>query len=251
MRYWKLRAAALAAIGLGVGVLTGFTGVGPGFLIAPTLASLFGMVGARSQSASLVMMLAAAAVGALVYAFAGYADRLLDGLTALGAIIGALAGTRLTGGRAQVLLRKAAAIGLVAAGVQILLASAHASAASGPCLGPGEGFLAGTVAGLVGGAAGIGSGALLIPILTILFSASQKLAQAVALAVVIPASLPLFLIHYARRSIDRYTGPPLAAGSALGGYIGATIAVQTSPTLLAAIFGILLIIFAAVIFARE
>lgn len=94
------RWAALLAAGLGVGVLTGFVGVGGGFLIVPALVAVLGMPMPRAVGTSLVIIALNAATG-----FGTHVPRLLAGelrldpgvialLVALG-IAGSVAGTTL------------------------------------------------------------------------------------------------------------------------------------------------------------
>lgn len=234
-----------------MGMLTGFTGVGPGLVTAPALLYVFGLAAARAQSSSLVLMLAAAALGVPAYALAGHVDWLLAGPAAAGAIVGALAGAKLTGGRDLPIVRRIVAIALIAGGTQIIIAAQHAGA--GVTLlrfSAAVSFSVGLASGLIGGVAGIASGALLVPALTIFCGAPQKLAQAAALAAVIFASVPGVLIHFSRGTVDRRAAGWLAAGAGLGGCVGAAMAVRTAPALLAGLFGIFLVVISVAIFSR-
>lgn len=118
--FWKI-----ALEGIAVGCLTGFVGVGGGFLIVPALVLLGGLTLSRAIGTSLVVIAMNAASG-----FYKYQEVLADlhaspnwtligvfvGLGGLGALAGNLVGTRVPQDR----LRHAFGIFLVAMGVFIL-----------------------------------------------------------------------------------------------------------------------------------
>ena len=85
----------LAVLGSGVGVLSGFFGIGGGFLIVPGL-----MVGARmsiteAASASLIAVMAFGLASASSYAWSGLIDWPIAILLIAGGALGSLAGARL------------------------------------------------------------------------------------------------------------------------------------------------------------
>lgn len=117
---WKI-----ALEGVGVGALTGFVGVGGGFLIVPALVLLGGLPMGRAVGTSLVVIAMSSASG-----FYKYQDVLADlrvapdwsligifiGLGGLGALLGNFVGTRVPQDR----LRHAFGFFLIAMGVLIL-----------------------------------------------------------------------------------------------------------------------------------
>ena len=81
--------AVAAGVGVAVGVLSGFMGVGGGIIAVPALTLLFGMSQQLAQGTSLALILATAPFGALEHHRHGnVATRLLPGL-AVGALVGA------------------------------------------------------------------------------------------------------------------------------------------------------------------
>jgi hypothetical protein len=85
-----------ALAGAGVGFLTGFLGVGGGFLIVPALV-VFGGLGMRAAiGTSLFVIAVNCAAGLAGHLTTGDADWKLTGLVALLAMVGALAGTALS-----------------------------------------------------------------------------------------------------------------------------------------------------------
>jgi uncharacterized membrane protein YfcA len=83
---------ALAGFGLGAGMLSGFFGIGGGFLIVPALMMATGMPILNAVSSSLVAVTAFGATTAASYAYSGLVGWQLAGIFIAGGIIGGLAG---------------------------------------------------------------------------------------------------------------------------------------------------------------
>lgn len=82
----------LLAIGFGVGLLSGFFGIGGGFLIVPGLMLATGMPMSAAIGTSLVAITAFGATTAATYASSGLIDWRVAGLFIVGGIIGGIAG---------------------------------------------------------------------------------------------------------------------------------------------------------------
>ncbi|CAX22367.1 putative exporter, TauE/SafE family [Methylorubrum extorquens DM4] len=85
----------LLGIGFGVGLFSGFFGIGGGFLIVPGLILATGMPLTSAIGTSLVAVSAFGAATATSYAVSGQIDWPLAGLFILGGVLGGLAGARL------------------------------------------------------------------------------------------------------------------------------------------------------------
>jgi uncharacterized membrane protein YfcA len=114
------RANLPAVIGLGVatGTLSGFFGIGGGFLIVPALMLATGMSIMNAVSSSLVAVAAFGLTTAANYAWSGLVAWDLAGLFILGGIAGGLAGTR----AARHLFGRRGALNIVFAAVIIVVA---------------------------------------------------------------------------------------------------------------------------------
>ncbi|PTL59713.1 sulfite exporter TauE/SafE family protein [Paraconexibacter algicola] len=116
-------ARRIAPAGLGVGLLTGFFGVGGGFVIVPLLTVWLGMRFRRAVATSLVIitLTGLAALASHLVAGAGLADigltAALAGATATGALAGSFVGARLP----QATLGKAFAVMVVAVAAFLLV----------------------------------------------------------------------------------------------------------------------------------
>lgn len=86
-----------ASIGLGLGVVTGFFGVGGGFLIVPALTLLLGLPMRLAVGTSLTVIAMNSSAGLLGYLGGGQVDWPLTLLVSLGAVVGAVIGGRLAG----------------------------------------------------------------------------------------------------------------------------------------------------------
>ena len=88
-------APRLIGIGLGVGLMSGFFGIGGGFLIVPAIMLGSGMATINAVGSSLVSVGVFGLTTAVSYAFAGMVDWRIAGFFVLGGIGGGLAGIAL------------------------------------------------------------------------------------------------------------------------------------------------------------
>ncbi|HEX8966419.1 MAG TPA: sulfite exporter TauE/SafE family protein [Chloroflexota bacterium] len=116
-RYGAGHWARLILVGLGVGFLTGFFGVGGGFLIVPALVVLLGLPMQLAVGTSLIAISLNAAWGLIGNLGLGTLDWTLTLLFALGGVAGVLTGARLAGHLPERALRMA--FGVVIVGVAL------------------------------------------------------------------------------------------------------------------------------------
>ena len=87
---------SLAGLGLATGALSGFFGIGGGFLIVPSLMLATGMPILNAVGSSLVAVTAFGLTTAASYAYSGFVDWTLAVLFIVGGILGGLLGARFT-----------------------------------------------------------------------------------------------------------------------------------------------------------
>ena len=109
---------AIVGLGLATGTLSGFFGIGGGFLIVPALMLATGMPIMNAVSSSLVAVTAFGLTTAASYAYSGLISWGLAGLFIAGGIAGGLIGTRL----ARRLSVRGGALNIVFAAVMIAVA---------------------------------------------------------------------------------------------------------------------------------
>ena len=109
---------AIVGLGLATGTLSGFFGIGGGFLIVPALMLATGMPIMNAISSSLVAVTAFGLTTAASYAWSGLISWKLAGLFIAGGIAGGLIGTR----SARLLSARRGALNIVFAAVIIAVA---------------------------------------------------------------------------------------------------------------------------------
>jgi hypothetical protein len=109
---------AIVGLGLATGTLSGFFGIGGGFLIVPALMLATGMSIMNAVSSSLVAVTAFGLTTAASYAYSGLVSWALAGLFIAGGIVGGLIGTR----SARHLAARRGALNVVFASVIIAVA---------------------------------------------------------------------------------------------------------------------------------
>jgi uncharacterized membrane protein YfcA len=109
---------AIVGLGLATGTLSGFFGIGGGFLIVPALMLATGMPIMNAVSSSLVAVTAFGLTTAASYAYSGLISWGLAGLFIAGGIAGGLIGTR----SARLLSARRGALNIVFAAVIIAVA---------------------------------------------------------------------------------------------------------------------------------
>ena len=116
--------AAVPAAGLGVGLLTGFLGVGGGFLIVPALVLLGGLAIHRAVGTSLLVIALNSAGGIAGHLRQGEMPAGLTAAFTAAAALGALAGVRLAGSLDPGRLRRAFAVFVILVGLFLLARNA-------------------------------------------------------------------------------------------------------------------------------
>jgi uncharacterized membrane protein YfcA len=109
---------AIVGLGLATGTLSGFFGIGGGFLIVPALMLATGMSIMNAVSSSLVAVTAFGLTTAASYAYSGLVSWQLAGLFIVGGVAGGLIGTR----SARFLATRRGALNIVFAAVIVAVA---------------------------------------------------------------------------------------------------------------------------------
>ena len=115
---------AVPAAGFGVGLLTGFVGVGGGFLIVPALTLLAGLPIHAAIGTSLLVIAANSAAGVLGHLRQGEMPLGLTAAFTVSATLGALVGVRLASSLDPTRLRRAFAVFVILVGLFLLAKNA-------------------------------------------------------------------------------------------------------------------------------
>lgn len=234
------------------GLLAGFTsglfGVGGGVVIVPALALLAGFPHKLATGTSLTAIVPISLAGAVGYATAGEVDVVAALLVALGALAGAVAGTRWLRTTSGPVLQYAFAGLMVVTAVRLVLEGegVDGTGRGGLTLAMAAGLVVlGLASGVLAGMLGVGGGIVIVPVLTIAFGVPLVLAKGTSLLVIIPTAV----VGTLRNRTAGLTAlrPGLVVGGA--GVVSAAAASQLSLTLdarlSAALFAGLLVAVAA------
>lgn len=104
-----------------VGTLSGFLGVGGGFILVPILVSWFLLPQHNAHAVSLAVVLPTATIGSFIYSMHGDADFYTALLLAAGGIIGAAIGVRLMQKIPALTLKKIFGAVLLVIGIRMIL----------------------------------------------------------------------------------------------------------------------------------
>jgi uncharacterized membrane protein YfcA len=184
------RLGTLIAIGVIGGILSGLFAIGGGILMVPLLAWRARMDQRRAAATSLVAIIPTAVVSSAAYLIHGDIDVLAAALVAVGAVAGAVIGSRLLRRLPVTWLRWAFIVFILAIAVRLLLVTpgrGHSIPLSPSVV---LGYLAlGLVMGIASGLFGIGGGIIAVPLLVSIFAVGELVAKGTALLVSIPTSV--------------------------------------------------------------
>lgn len=172
------------------GFTSGLFGVGGGIVIVPALVMLAGFQHKLATGTSLTAIVPISISGIIGYATDGEIDYTAAALIAVGAIGGAVVGTRwLRQINAPVLQLIFAAV-MVLSAVRMLLDDPETSGRGDLTIAMVAGLVAlGLVSGMLAGLLGVGGGIIIIPALSMLFGVPLVLAKGTSLAVILPTAI--------------------------------------------------------------
>ena len=102
--------------------------------------------------------------------------------------------------------------------------------------------LLGLAAGSVSASLGVGGGVVMVPVLVIIFSFDQHLAQGTSLAVIAPTAFVGAVVHARSGRVVWGYAVPLGVAAVVGGLIGGRIALAIDDVLLRRLFAVLLVV---------
>lgn len=254
-----LRLGSMVILGFIVGVLSGFFGIGSGFVLVPLLVYLYGMNRLRAHGTSLVAISVISLAASGVYGEDELMDWSIALWLALGGVIGAAIGGRIARAwKPGILLRVVGAL-LVVVGIKMIYDAIPAFTGAVGAVDMTSfvqpGVLAilgvGILAGILGGLSGLGGGIVLVPALVLILGFPQTMAQGISLAVIIPASLFGALIHGAKGTVKWDAGIALAIGGVIGGIMGVNQAVHIDQLVLHGLFGVLVLVVGVLSLTRK
>jgi hypothetical protein len=237
-------------LGLAIGLLLGLVGGGGSILAVPVLVYLLGEPVKDATTESLVVVGAAALVGAADHARIGRVAVRMGLTFGAAGVAGAIAGTalnRIVGGR--VILLGFAVILLVAA-VGMLRRAPEPPARCGT-----PSFVrvapAGFGTGVLTGFFGVGGGFVIVPALVLLLGLPLTLAVGTSLLVIALTSAAALAAHLASGSINWIIASTFTGAAIAGALAGRRVGAIVNPQRLGRLFALLLAAIAVVLVAKN
>lgn len=237
--------ARVIVVGLAAGLLSGVFGVGGGVLIVPGLMWMAAMEQKRAHGTSLAAVLPIAVTGLATYLFYGNVDWFAAAFLVLGALPGAVLGTKwLATVNKRVLTWLFIGLALASAvrlfiGVDVSDATARSVALAAWLVA--VGFLSGVLAGLLG----IGGGIVMVPALMLLGGLPTVLAKGTSLAAIVPTSIVGTLRNRRSANADVRVGIMIGVAGAATAVVGGVIAEALPERAAAVSFAVLMIVVCA------
>lgn len=239
LRYWLV----LALIGLVGGLLSGAFGVGGGIIMVPLLIALAGMDERRAASTSLVAIIPASSVGVITYLIQGHVDVIAGMIIAIGAVVGAVIGSRLLHRIPLTWLRWMFITLLLVIAARLLLVAPIRGEGLELTWYVGLGYVAlGLIMGIASGLFGIGGGVIAVPGLIAVFGVSDLIAKGTSLLVVIPTGIVGTLAHLRRGGVDVPAGIVVGVAATAASAPGVALALVIPPKLSGILFAVLLLL---------
>lgn len=241
-RYWLV----LALIGVIGGVLSGAFGIGGGIIMVPLLVALAKLDQRTAAATSLVAIVPTAVVGSITYFVNDEIDLAAGGLVSVGAVAGAIIGTRLLRRIPLVWLRWMFIALIVVVAARMLLVPPERGESVELTVWVALGYVAlGLAMGVASGLFGIGGGVIAVPALVAVFGASDLLAKGTSLAVMIPTGVVGTVSNARAGVVDVRAGLVVGVTATVASVPGVALALIMPPRLSGVLFAVLLLAAAA------
>jgi uncharacterized membrane protein YfcA len=242
---------SILLVGLGAGFLSGIFGVGGGILIVPGLVFFAKMDQRRAHGTSLAAVLPISFASLITYWSHDHVDWHVALFLAIGAIAGAVLGTKLLKTARHDVLSYGFAVILIASAARLYWTT---SADGRTGLGVAAaialvviGLATGTLAGLLG----VGGGVIMIPAMVLLLGETNGIAKGTSLAVIIPTSITGTIRNRKTANVDVKAATIVGLSGIVSAVAGGSLAANMSESLSNGLFATLLLIVAAQMIYRE
>lgn len=235
----------IALVGLAAGLLSGMFGVGGGILIVPGLVLVAKMDQRIAHGTSLAAVLPISVASFLTYLSHDHVDWPVAMWLAIGAVTGAVLGTKLL----HLLPHTTLALSFAA----LLLVTAARLFFQG--VGQGRGAVDAGVAvalvaiglatGILAGLLGVGGGVVMVPALMLALSLPGVIAKGTSVAVIIPTSIMGTIRNRKKANADLRAAGIVGAGGIASAVVGGWVSTRMDDTLSNVLFALLLLAVAA------
>lgn len=232
-------------IGLTAGFMSGLFGVGGGIIIVPLLTMLAKFDQKKAAGTSLGAIVPTSIAGVISYAAGGDVAWVAAIIVCIGSIVGAQLGTRLLARIPKRAAQWAFIVFIVAVIVSMFFvvpsrdAVIHLSVITVI-----EMIAVGLFVGILSGILGIGGGAVIVPMLILLFGASDLVAKGTSLAVMIPTAVSGTIGNVRSRNVDLAGALTIGVSASATTALGALLAGAIDPLVGNILFAAFLVVIA-------
>jgi len=238
------RLALVGIVGLAAGFLSGLFGVGGGILIVPALVFIVKMEQRLAHGTSLAAVLPIAFSSLFGFWTQGHIDWPVAFFLAIGAIGGAVLGTKLLHVLPHRVLGIAFAIVLLLSAIRLFIAT-EADGRSTLTVAAALALIAvGVVTGILAGLLGVGGGIVMVPVMIVVFKMTPVLAKGTSIAVIIPTSLMGTWRNRKKRNADLTVAAIMGGAGVVSAWLGTKVSGAMSDTTSNVLFAILLTVVA-------
>ncbi|GAA1935855.1 sulfite exporter TauE/SafE family protein [Microbacterium aoyamense] len=232
-------------IGLAAGLLSGLFGVGGGTVIVPLLVLILGMDQRLASGVSLGAIVPTATVGVISYAVHGSVAWIPALILAAGAVVGAQIGTWLLPKVSITALRWGFVGFLALVIVSLFIVVPSRDAGLPVTVATVFGLIAlGLVTGVLAGLLGVGGGVVVVPVLMLLFGASDLVAKGTSLLMMIPTAISGTIGNIRRKNVDLVAAALVGVAACTTTALGAWIATIVDPLVGNILFAVFLTVIA-------
>lgn len=236
---------AIVIVGIAAGFLSGMFGVGGGILIVPGLVLVAKMDQRVAHGTSLAAVLPISASSLLSYWAHDHVDWRVGFCLAIGALAGALLGTRLL----QVLPHRTLGIAfaglLLVTAIRLFLPLESGTREPLTVVTIGVLVLIGVATGILAGLLGVGGGVVMVPAMMMALQMPAAMAKGTSVAVIIPTSIMGTWRNRTKKNVDMKAAGILGLGGILAAIAGGWISARMSDTVSNVLFATLLLVVAA------
>ena len=258
--------AAMALIGVAIGLMSGLLGIGGGMVMVPLFRLVFNMSAVASTATSLFTIIPTSVSGAVSHARAKTCVPKLGAALGIGGACTSWLGVWLAQISPAWLVMLAAALVIAYSGATMFRkalstpkqpAAKDAATTQTPeplemttkrlALAVGIGALAGVASGYVG----LGGGFIMVPLMVSLLGMPMKLTSGTSLIAVMILATPATVMQCLLGNVDYLAGVAMACGSIPGAIVGAKLVTRVPERTLRFVFAAFIIVAALLLIAKE
>ena len=234
----------IVLVGIAAGFLSGMFGVGGGILIVPGLVLVAKMDQRIAHGTSLAAVLPISAASLLSYWSHDHVDWRVSGCLAVGALMGAVLGTKLLNVLPHRVLAVAFAGILLVTAVRLFL-PLDSGVRGVLNLGTIAALIAiGVATGILAGLLGVGGGVVMVPAMMMLLHLPAAVAKGTSVAVIIPTSLMGTYRNRTKKNVDLRAAAIVGLGGIPSAIVGGWISARMSDSVSNVLFASLLLVVA-------